>query len=327
MSMKPFIIAARYKYLLIVPFAVILPIAVIFAALQRTSNYTSWSNLWVEQPLSPTVDSGNSFLTPAQNRANDLTELLATDSFTMKVAQKLNLPTGTEGEKNASLNAVRHGTVATANGRQLVTVSHTDKNAADAHKIADAVVTTYIADTDARTKVLIQQAVVFDQRNVDSAQKALADAQSALTDYRGPGGTDDPQLASLISDAQSAQTTLNDANKQLRSDQQLLDSPGTTNLISVTDPASMPTAPDAVKKTKLLMFPAAGLLLAISLAAALFGFVLRTDNSIRVAEDLQALPGLLLLGSVPDVSNLKKRNWPRHFFRLAVTALGSTLQR
>jgi capsular polysaccharide biosynthesis protein len=327
MSMKPFIIAARYKYLLIVPFAVILPVAIIFAALQRTSNYTSWSNLWVEQPLSPTVDSGNSFLTPAQNRANDLTELLATDSFTMKVAQKANLPTGTETEKNTSLAAIRSGTSASATGRQLVSVSHTDNNPADAHRIADAVVTTYIADTDARTKVLIQQAVLFDQSNVDAAQKALADAQSAVTGYHGSGGSTDPQLTSLISSAQAAQATLNDANKQLRSDQQLLESPGTTNLMSVTDQASTPTSPDGVKKTKLLMFPAAGMLLAISLAAALFGFVLRTDNSIRVAEDLQALPGLLLLGSVPDVSNLKKRNWPRHFFRLAVTALGSTVQR
>lgn len=326
MSMKPLIIAARYKYLLLLPFAVILPVATVFAAMQRTKSYTSWTNVWVEQALSPTIDTGNSFLSPAQNRANDLTELLATDAFTAKVATAAGLPVD-GGAKGASLGAVRGGTGAWANGRQLVTVQHTDKDPVMAHTITKALVDTYISEAQARTEGLIDQAIAFDQQVADSAQQALGDTQAKLDSYRGSGGATDPNLAVLMANVQSAQKTSDDAKRQLRSDQELKSSPGTQNLISVVDDATTPGAPDAIKKTKLLMFPAAGLLLAVSLAAVLFGFVLRTDNSIRVAEDLQALPGLLLLGSVPDVSKLKKRNWPKHFFRLAVTALGSTLQR
>ena len=62
----------------------------------------------------------------------------------------------------------------------------------------------------------------------------------------------------------------------------------------------------------------------MSLSAGLYTFLLRTDNSIRTAEDLRSLPGLTLLGTVPDVGYARRRGWPRHFFRLAVTALGTS---
>ncbi len=327
MTMKPLIVAARYKYLLLVPFIVILPIAAALAVFTQKQTYTSLSKVWVEQsPLVPTLPtSDNQYQTAAQNRASDLTEFLATDSFALDVARRAGLPTDTLPQKSAALFAVRNGTVVLAEGPHLVDISHRAATATEAKTINDALVAGFTAEVKARTSIDLQQAIAFYTKQQQSAQKQLDSAQSALQSYRASSSLD-PQLTTLTSNVQTAQTALNDATKSLRDSNALVSSPG-TQTVEVRDAPSQPTGPDARKKTSLLLFPVAGLLLAVSLSAGLYGLLLRTDNSIRVAEDLQALPGLLLLGSVPDVSKLKKRGWPKHFYRLAVTALGSTLQR
>jgi capsular polysaccharide biosynthesis protein len=328
MAMKPLIVAARYKWLLLVPFLVILPIALALMLLGNTHKYTSLSKVWVEQstlvPTLPTAD--NQFQTPAQNRASDLTELLATDSFTLDVAHRAGFPVDTDAQKGAALAAVRAGTSVFAEGQHLVDIQHSAPTPAEAKSITDALVAGFTEEVKASTTADLEQAIAFYTQQLNDEQSQLNDAQSKLEAYHATSSVD-PQLTTLTSNVQNAQLAVSDTRNKLRDANALTNSPGTQTIVDVRDKPTVPTAPDPRKKTSMLLFPVAGLLLAVSLSAGLYGFLLRTDNSIRVAEDLQALPGLLLLGTVPDVSKMKKRGWPRHFYRLAVTALGSTLQR
>ena len=217
------------------------------------------------------------------------------------------------------------GTSVFAEGRHLVDVVHTDPTATGAKAMADALISSFTDEVKARTKKDIDLATAFYTKQRDDDQANLANAQLAQQAYRPTSGNDS-QVTLLASEVTAAQLALNTTTKNLTDAQQLANSPA-TQTVELRDAPEVPIAAEARKKTSMLLFPIVGLFLAISLSAGLYALLLRTDNNIRVAEDLQALPGLLLLGTVPDVTNMKRRRWPRNFYRLALTSLGSTVQR
>lgn len=331
MATKPLIILARHKYLLLIPFIVILPLAVLLAVATRSQDYKSKSTIWVQPPifLPDAQSQGSQYLTPAQNQANVLNEELATDSFATTVAKSLSA-----AGVPASALSVRTGTAVFANGYYSLVVEHTSADAARAQAIVQGIVSQYQADYLANTTQQAKTAANFYTAQLTTQEQTLQKARAALAAYvaqhpaSATSGTD-PQYLALQGTVQQAQNAYNATQSNLY---QVTLSSGSTlealqQSIKVVDPASLPKAPVKVSLRKQALFPVAGLLLAVSLSAAVYAFLLRTDNSIRVAEDLQALPGLILLGTVPDVSAVKKRGWPKHFFRLAVTALGVSLQR
>ena len=327
MAMKPLIVAARYKYLLLVPFLVIMPIAAGLMLIAPAPKYTSSARVWVNPPaLLPSIPSSDpAYASPAQNRANDLNELLATDSFSIGVAQRAGLAVDTQEEQAKAVEKVRRGTSVFAEGRHLVDVLHTDTTPAAAQRMAEALVGSFTDEVQAQTQREIEQAVSFYSKLRQDNQLKLDDAQLAQQSYR-PASPTDAHLTELTAAVTTAQLSVNASGKSLSDAQQLAASPG-TQTVTTRDAPDLPTAPEARKKKSLLIFPIVGLFLAVSLSAGLYALLLRTDNNIRVAEDLQALPGLLLLGTVPDVAKMRKRGWPRHFYRLALTTLGSNIQR
>lgn len=327
MAMKPLIVAARYKYLLLVPFLVIMPIAIGLMLIAPQPKFTSSAKVWVNPPaLLPSIPSSDpAYVSPAQNRANDLNELLATDSFSIGVAKRAGLAVDTQAEKDAAVIKVRTGTSVFAEGRHLVDVLHTDTSPTAAMKMTEALVGSFTDEVQAQTQKEIEQAVSFYTKQRQDNQAKLDEAQIAQQSYR-PTSPTDPHLTELAAAVTTAQLSVSTSAKALADAQQLSGSAG-TQTVTTRDAPSLPTAAEPRKKTSLLVFPVVGLFLAISLSAGLYGLLLRTDNNIRVAEDLQALPGLLLLGTVPDVAKMKRRRWPRHFYRLALTSLGSTAQR
>src|SRR5581483_8633148 len=89
MGIKPLVVAARYKFLLLVPFLVIVPAAVILSVLNMKTTYTSSATVFVnESAVLDNLVDGNPYASPAQNRANDLNELLQTRRFRFDVARR-----------------------------------------------------------------------------------------------------------------------------------------------------------------------------------------------------------------------------------------------
>ncbi len=332
MATKPLIILARHKYLLLVPLLVILPIAAALSFFNRKTAYASAATIWVQQPLFiPAAQQPglNPYLSYAQNQANVLNELLATNAFADAVAKSAGLP---RGDRAAS--TVRTGTSVYANGSFSVVVRHASKDPVEAQKIAQSIIDEFRAQYLANVQHDADLAAKFYQDQLPRDKQALDDARTALANYvqlhpTAPVSGTDPQYLTLQAAAVEAETTyertLSNLQNVTTSSSSTLEAQ--TRSFKVVDKPEVPCCPQPPSKRSLLALPLAGLLLAISLSAGIYAFLLRTDNSIRVAEDLQALPGLVLLGTVPDVSAVKKRNWPKHFFRLAVTALGVSAQR
>jgi capsular polysaccharide biosynthesis protein len=328
MSVKPLIVAARHKLLLLLPFLVILPVAAVLSYLNIKSEYISSSTLWAEDSVFlDSAVSNNPYNTPAQNRANDLNELLNTDSFRSAVAQRTGMP-----DVRASWREVSSNTLAYANGRHLVVVEKKSSDPARAQAIVAALVDEFREQYSENTRQTAENArPIFEQRRL-ADQAALDNANQDYTSYiqaHGPstsGG--DPRALELQASVTRAQTALNDTVRQLREIELLTASTEAAlqRTVRVIDAPTLPTAPLGTSKRGLVALPAAGFMLALSFSAAIYAFLLKTDNNIRVADDLAALPGLLLLGTIPDASSVKRRGWPKHYFRIAVAAIGHTIR-
>lgn len=336
MSTKPIVVAARYKYLLMVPFVLIIPIAAIVSVMSQKSDYTSTARLFAnDSPILDTLfDPGNRFSSPAQNRASDLNEYLATDSFKREVAARAGLPTDTEEEADASGWEVGKGASVYASGRRLVNISHTSANGSHSRDIVDAIVAEFRERTTEAVTRNVQIARNLYDEQLETARTTASESEDALLAYlqTRPAGTtvaNDPQAAALakaFDDAQSTVGSIQDDRTRLELDYRAT-LEGQDNVLSVEDAASVPSTPTTTSKRELLAMPIAGFMLALSLSAAIYAFLLRTDNSIRTADDVEAFSGLALLGTVPDVGGMKKRHWPKHFFRMAVAGLGAAGQR
>lgn len=335
MSTKPLVVAARFKYLLIVPFLIIVPLAALYSVMNTTTSYTSVSRLFAQQSaiLDNLIDQ-NPYSSPAQNRASDLNELLQTDSFRIDVASRIGMPTDTPAQAEWSAWEVGNGTATYANGRHLFVVSHTSSDPKQAQAIVSGIVDQFRETYRQNVELNVERAKKVYNDQLVLMRDRVTETQRAMTEYLGArASTDDvfsdPRYQALQKDIDLAQKNYADVQKTL-SDIELqrqatLD--GQDFTLRVEDPASLPTLPQRTSKREMLAIPIAGFLLALSMAATLYAFLLRTDNSIRTAHDLEAFPGLVLLGTVPDVASMKKRHWPRHFFRMAVAGLGVTTQR
>ena len=336
MGIKPLVVAARYKFLLLVPFLIILPIAALASFLSIKKDYTSTARLLAQDSaIVDVIGSGdNRYNSPAQNRSSDISELLATDSFKLAVAQRISMPTDTPQEERDSMFAIERGTSAVANGRHLINISHTSTDGAQARDIVNGIVAEYRAQYSADITKNVNNATTVYKSQLATNKAALDQSETELGAYlskrTGPETlNNDPRYVAFQKTVDRAQKDY-DTTQQRISDIQLQEQAtisGQDYTLSLKDEANLPTLPEPTSKKKLLALPIAGMLIALSMAAAIFAFLLRTDNSIRTAEDLEAIPGLVMLGAVPDISFVKKRRWPKSFFRIAIAGLGVTPQR
>jgi capsular polysaccharide biosynthesis protein len=330
MDTKPLFIAARYKYLLLLPFLLIIPVTLVMSAMSRSTSYVSVSRVLVQGTRFGTLDVNgdcNPYISTSQCISNKLNTLLSTDQFAAQVADKAGLPTATEYDRASSVFIVRNGTSVYSGGDNLVVISHSASTAAEAQQITKALVDTYdlryveIAERDAAN------ATSFYEAQLEDAGNSQFQANQALQEYlsQHPGiSTSDPQFTALSADVQAANKSVQDNQSQLNQIQAFLDrlKINRESIWDVVDEAG-PGAQVTTGLKKLMVFPIAGFLLALSISAGLFAFLMKTDRSVRVAEDLAAIPGLTVLGTMPDVGHARKRDWPKQFFRLAITTFGT----
>jgi capsular polysaccharide biosynthesis protein len=335
MGIKPLVVAARYKFLLLVPFLVIVPAAVILSVLNMKTTYTSSATVFVnESAVLDNLVDGNPYASPAQNRANDLNELLQTRRFRFDVARRVDPSLQNEDDAAGLIYEIGKGISVYANGRRALVIAFTSPDASRPRVITQAVLDTFkseftgsIAQKAQIIKETQQAQQAEDKQARDDLDKKM---QEYIAQYRGTNITTDAQYQSyqqqldrLDASIRAADTAIRNADASLNAARQNQDD----YFLSTQDPPLDPSGKDPISKKNLIALPLAGMLVALSLSAALYAFLFRTDNRIRTVEDLKALPGVLVLGTVPDASPVRKRSWPRNFFRIAVAGLGVTGQR
>lgn len=330
MGTRPLIIAARYKLLLALPFLIILPIAVTLSLMNRKTEYVSYATMWAEpSALVDVISNDNLYISEAQNRVNDLNELLGTDAFALDVAERIGMPLETPEEQSSAMWAVRNGTSAYPNGRHLIVVTHTGADPRFAQTVVDGVVAAFRESYKENTLRNAENAKEIAQARLIDEEAALEEAKHNISTYiqsQPPTATLNlqPRYLELDAELTQAQNAVNTTQDDIANIETLSKNTteGLERTLRVIDQPSLPLTPATPSKRTLLAIPIAGFLLAMSIAAGVYAFLLKTDNNIRIADDLRALAGLPLLGTVPDVSALKRRSWPNNFFRVAVTALG-----
>lgn len=312
MPSKAIIILFRHKLLLLLPFLIALPISIIFVIATGSKKYQSAGTVWVDRPEFFVVAGTNrwsQFISPAANQAGFLRERLSTNDFSSRIATR-----ASEGfSRVISKEEVRAGTWVNG-GSNLVTVGHAGSDPEAAARIAKAAIDVYGEVDSDQTIAGAEQAVSFYQARLKEQRDAVTAATSKLKDS--------PNDVFLQNQLQEAQNTYNEKSKQLDQVELLIKQTKEGSIVTWNprDQPEVPLAPVPRKKLSLLGPPAMATLLSIAVAAAVFAFLLHTDRTLRSAEDLVLVPGVQLIGIVPDVSLVGRPTWPRQFVRIAASS-------
>lgn len=334
MGIKPLVVAARYKYVLLIPFVVLIAAATLLAYRNIKTEYTSTARLFArESVIVDSFTSGNPYASPAENRANDINELLQTEKFKLAVAEAAGLPTANRSQQEFSMWEIQYGTAAFASGRHLLIITHTSTDGERAQKIVNALVSTFRDQYREQVAANAGNALKVYEANLEQNRIAFDEAEEALNAYLASR----PTSESLASDIrfQSLQRTLDRAQQDLdNTEQAILDIKtqrensisGQDFTLSEQDAANLPANSNPFSKREFIALPIAGFLVALSIAAAVYAFLLKTDSRLRTREDIQQVTDVPVLGTVPDISSEKRRHWPKDFARLAASTRGTVNQ-
>lgn len=333
MPAKAFVIFFRYKLLLLAPFLVTIPLAIVYVLLSGSTVYQSTGKVRVDRPsfLASEATAGwNPYISMAANQSNFVSQRLKTNEFSNAVAT-----TASEGYSREITGAeVRAGSWAGAIGENLLAIGYNGPDPEAARRIATATISEYEVVERAQTLAAAQVAIDIRQTTLDQRRDDLAAATKERDDYLAsqPGLVNDRvrqeldgTLKRLNDSVTVAANQVRDAEADLVETQTYVDATlkGQRKTFAPieADAPETPTAPLGRSKMDLLGPPILAFLAALSLSAVVYGFLFRTDRSLRSREDIVAvLPNVTFLGSVPDVGAPKKRAWPRDFVRVTATS-------
>jgi uncharacterized protein involved in exopolysaccharide biosynthesis len=327
----------RHKLLLLLP-PILIPLLVGPPALLTAPlSYETYAGVWVDKPtyLNYTSD-WNSYITPAQNQAGRLNEVLKTRTFLDDVARRTSLAPlvgNTRGEERISTIIIGGLTVVPGGGNHLLVLRFRGDNAQLSYQILNAIVDAFRDNTANDRMNQAALATSFYQSQLDTAQQSLSKAQDALQQYLAvsPAGKDpssapnsagellqalgtqnvDPQLTQLQHDVDFARSQVEHQKSAL--DQATFDASasleGSDLGFQVLDAPTVPTTP--IRQTRArIIFPVAGLVAGMILSALLLVLLMASDRAVRSESDLPS--NLRFLGGVPSLTlkRLPKRAGP-----------------
>jgi len=344
--------AFRHKLLLAIPFLVILSFAVTVSWMSRSKEYIATGRVWVERAQFLNADVGtdwNPYLTPAQNQSLVLNELMGTDDFARKVAERAGLtaPDGlaATGDSAQSVNLAGEGsgldeetvlqrlrddTGIGASGTHVIAISNRSPSALTAAAVVQSIIDEYADLHKTRTIDQAKLATSYYEERLASTQQELDKATTEANSYLAKHPElQAPEAPSLVGDAtyiqlqsavQRAETDYNSiqgtlAQIQFQSSATLQ---GLDSTFQVVDAPKPPSSPAPASLRSLLMLPALGALAALGLSSGLFFLLLRLDDAVRRPEEILSITGSEVACTIPDLRISRKRRWPREFVRLAV---------
>ncbi len=329
----------RHRLLLLGPVALVMVGAMGWVLIQPQT-YDSSARVWVErQTLVPDPNS-NPYLTPAQEQAGVLSELLSTKYFDAKVGQRsplgdairagaanggggigthlaraLGLASQPRQLTDAQVNDQVYSTIVSStivipSGPEIITVTYRDGNPEMAALVAQAIVNQFIDETLSNDRVQGDAAVAFYTSQMKQAQADLSVADKAVDDYllanpsqRGANAIPDARMLQLRRDDDAAHQRLQsvqDKLDQARLNRAALDQSGVSG-IRVLDKAETPTQPSSIKKVVLQAF-GIGLVLAVLILVVGVLALTWLDSTIRRPQEVETILDLRPVGSVPRVS-------------------------
>lgn len=329
----------RHRLLLLGPVALVV-VASLGWVLTQPPSYDASVRIWTQrQTLVPDANS-NPYLTPAQEQAAVLTELVSTKYFCAKVGTRTPLAGivrfsqehATGGTRQRLLSLVGLGasrgpvtdshvddqvfatiaasTTIVPSGPEIVTITYRDLDPQMAAIVAQGIADQFMDETLANQRVQADAALTFYTGQLQLAQTDAGTSDKAMDDYlaanpslRSVNAAPDARLSQLKRDADAAHTRLasvQDKLDQARLDRAALNQSG-VNGIRVLDKAEPPSRAASSRKT---IFTAVGVAVGLALMILVVGVLLLTwiDSTIRRPEEIETILDLRPVGSVPKVS-------------------------
>ncbi len=341
----------RHPFLVLLP-PMLIPLIVGPIALALTPPYyESWAGIWVDRPTYLTYNDGwNQYITPAQNQLGRLDELLRTRAFLVDVAKRTALAplVGSQRGEQQIQKIISRGLAANVSGGNLLVIRFRSPNAQLSQQVLSAVIDAFKDKTATDRVDQASIAVSFYQSRLQDAEKSLAKANDAVRSYVAAN----PRLLSLGADGGATAAarlglpttaidpTLGDLLRQVDLQQQdverLRTSLETARLdasaalegqelgFQIVDPPQLPT--DLIRsRRKMLIYPAAGLIVGLGISASLVVVLVAGDRSIRSEAELPA--GLRVIGVVPQLqpAGVAKRAGPEVTRRAIGFAAGAAV--
>lgn len=304
-------------YLYVIPM-VVLPVVVTVYGYGKLMLYNSTALLYVDKPvfLSNQDFGWNPYLTPAQNEAMSMGELLQSETFVDGVAARTDLAATYNldtriGKDEAFGRIAPEVTIsASATGPNVMLLSVTDKNPRIAQQVAAALLDQYSAYYEDHRLELDRQAVTLDTQQLAAAQGELNQASQRVQEYlyAHPGvpasSNTDPQLAQLQAQVTQDQSQVSQLSGQLATVKQdmLATSSPASGLFRVLDEPQVPLQATIAKK-KLLLYTGGGLAAALALVGLIVAGLTQLDRKVYLAADLRVIADELEL-DLPAIETL-----------------------
>lgn len=329
----------RHRLLLLGPVVLVLVGAMGWVLIQPPT-YSSSVRVWVEKQTLVPDPNENPYLTPAQEQAGVLTELIDTKYFDAKVGRRSPLfgaikaasahgsggirthlmrlvglagPAGTLTDSQVDdqvFGTILASTLVIPSGPEIMTVTYSAGDPQMATMVAQAIVDQYMDETLTNERTQADAAVAFYMSQVKQSQADMAVADKAVDDYllanpsqRGANAVPDARMLQLRQDDDAAHQRTNSVLDKLdtaRLNRVALDQSGTSG-IRVLDKAELPTSPSSIKK---VVIEAVGVGLVLAILIVVVGVLALTwlDSTIRGPQEVETILDLRPVGSVPRVS-------------------------
>jgi hypothetical protein len=297
-------------WILLIP--VVLVPALVLIGTAKDPEYEARATVWVGSPIGPSVfGEGSPWMTRAQNSAQVVNDLLATDSFRVSVAVAaghiaVGAPEASQIRAGRSMT-VWAGTV----GLNLVTITARSDSADDSAATAAAVIDEYLRRATSEAERTATLSAQYYEQQVAVANAELTVRQAALDAYVAerpqvldPRASDSQDLDyKLLQQRVSEQQTLVDSLEASvqSTHRELASAPQSQELaFAVQDYAQVPDEPLPTSLSARFGLPIAALLFGLLLSGAYLVLRYRTDHTIRSTEDLSDI-AVPLLGSIREL--------------------------
>lgn len=309
----------RHRWLYLLPI-VFLTIAGCYYLVTAKRYYIASGVVYTEQTtmlasLTAVANEGFSWNTPAQNIANQFSDLTRTDAFIRAVIKETDLEAEMDKGETAvetTISEVRKRIWVITAGTNQVQINASNVDPQIAYQLAKSSITTFIQWKMNKDRVDSVTAVKFFTELVKEYRSDVLTAQQALRNYLQshpePVRGDRPELEQM--EIKDLQADLDFAGKRLAGaldnaeNARLAESQLSSNnqqMYTVIDAPELPEKAATSRKQLVLnaaIFVAAGVLLSI---LAVIGVTV-LERSFRIPEDVRVSLGLPVLATIPDMT-------------------------
>jgi capsular polysaccharide biosynthesis protein len=322
----------KHKFLLVLPFVVILPLTVAAALRPQPDRWQVFARVWVDQYQGLYRDERLGY-TPGPAQAQLLNDFVGTRSFARDVLSQTQLAPLLDDpvSEELALQEFWRAVSVFSTSNTFITISVLTESPEISYEIAQALVASFESTLRTRGEVqskitteLYAQELAKRQQAVDRSRAELAAYVAAHPELMQASGSTlatarDATFARLSAQAEYDQNAYRET--LIRYEQGL--AMGAAGLQSsafaftVVDPPSMPAAPLHESRVTLLKLPVIGFVLAVILSAGAAVALIFTNRSVLGASEVRDQLNIPVLGEIPV---LRPRRWfwqrlPRHAVR------------